>query len=66
MAENCRSPGADVINQLIAIHVLNARTFGLVHEERLAANGAKCAHRRIHTAGNVFQRLGEKSLGFSP
>jgi hypothetical protein len=60
MAEDGRPPGEDVINQLVAVHVPDARAFGPVHEERLPPDGAERAHRRVHTTGNVFQRLGEK------
>ncbi len=60
VAENGRPPGADVINQFIAVHVPDVRAFGPVDEERLAADGAKRAHGRVHAAGNVFQRLGKK------
>ena len=65
VAENGRPPGADVINQLIAIHVPDARASGLVDKERLAADRAKRAHRRVHAAGNVFQRLGKKLFRLS-
>ena len=40
--------------------------FGLVDEKRLAADGAKGAHRRIDTARNVFQGCGKKLVGFGP
>ena len=64
VAENRRPPGADVINQFIAVHVPDVRAFGPVDEERLAADGAERAHGRIDAAGNIFQRLGEQLLGF--
>ena len=64
MAEDGRPPGEDVINQLVAVHVPDMRAFGPVDEERLAAYGAERAHGRVHAAGNVFQRLGKKLLGF--
>ena len=60
VAENRRPPGADVINVFVAVHVPDVRAFGLVDEKRLAADGAKRAHRRIDAAGNVFQRLGKQ------
>ena len=66
MAENRRPQGADVINQLVAVHVPNARAFGMADEERLAADGAERAHRQIDAAGNVFQRLGKQCFGLSP
>src|ERR1039458_6820748 len=62
VAEDGRSPGADVINQFIAVHVPDFRAAGPVDEERIAAHRAERAHRRIDAAGNIFQRLGEQAL----
>ena len=64
VAENRRTPGADVINQFISVNVPDARTFCLVNKKRIAADGAERAHGRVDAAGNVFQRLGEKLFGF--
>ena len=66
MAENGRPPGADVINQFVAVHVPHMRALGAIHEKRLAADGAKRADGRIDAAGNVIQRLGKKAFGLSP
>jgi hypothetical protein len=60
MAENGRSPGADVVDVIVAIDIEHPRALGSVHEKRLAADRAKRAHRRVHAAGNVFQSLGKK------
>ena len=64
VAENGRSPGADVVDVFVAIHVPDARALGFVDEERLAADGAEGADGRVHAAGNVFQGFGEKRFGF--
>jgi len=64
VTEDGRSPGAHIINIFVAIDVPHARAFGLMDEERLSAHGAKRAHRRIHAAGDVAQRLGEQRSGF--
>src|ERR1039458_10019055 len=66
MAEDGRPPGADVVDILIAVHVPHPRAFRFVDEERLAADGAERPHRRVHTAGDVLERLGKELLGFSP
>src|SRR6266567_4381327 len=66
VAEDRWPPGPDEINVLVSVHVPDMRAFGLVHEERLAADGAKGAHRRIDTAGNVFQGCGEELVRFGP
>src|SRR5438132_1572496 len=60
VSQNGRPPGADVIDVLVAVHIPDAGTFGPVNEERLAANAAKCAHRRIHASRNTFESLGEQ------
>jgi len=65
VAENRRAPGADVINQFIAIHVPDFGAARPVDEKRIAAHRAEGAHRRIDAAGNVFQRLGKKLVGFN-
>ena len=66
MAEDRRSPGADIINVFVAVHVPKVRAFRLVDKERLATDGAERAHRRVDAAGNEFQRLGKKFFGFNP
>src|SRR6266571_9396234 len=66
VAKDGWSRGPDEINVLVSVHVPDMRAFGLVDEKRLAADGAKGAHRRIDTAGNVFQGCGKKFVGFGP
>src|SRR5262249_20100258 len=58
------SPGADVIDILISVHVPHMSAFGLVDEERLAAYRPERPHRRVHAARDVLQRLREKLFGF--
>jgi hypothetical protein len=64
--EDGRPPGADVVNQLVAVHRGHPRALGGLHEERLSAHGAEGAHGRVHPAGNVLQRLGKQRLGLGP
>jgi len=37
------SPGADVVEEFVAIHGVDVRAVGAVHEERVAADGAEGA-----------------------
>ena len=60
MPENRRSPAADVIDVFVAIDVPNTGAFRALDEKRFAAHGTKCAHRRIHAAGNSPSRAREK------
>src|SRR6266850_39392 len=62
VAENSRAPGANVIDVLVAIDIINAGAPGAVDEERFTAYPAKCAHRRVHAAWNKLQRLREEFL----
>src|ERR1051325_5676985 len=64
MAEYRWPPRADIVDILVSIHVTNTRPLGLVDEKRLPSNRPKRAHRRIHSARNVFQRLGKKLFRF--
>ena len=59
MAENSRSPSADVIDVIVAIHIKDMRALGFVDEKGLAADGAKGAHRRVHSPGNPLQGFGK-------
>ncbi|OQB91040.1 MAG: hypothetical protein BWX84_01584 [Verrucomicrobia bacterium ADurb.Bin118] len=64
MAQNSGPPGADIINVFVAIHVPDAAPRSAVHEEGLAANGAKGAHGGVDPSGNELQRFGKERLGF--
>ena len=65
MAENRRAPGADVINQFISVHVPDFATGGAIDKKRIAADRAKCAHRRIDAAGNIFNASVKSFLDFA-
>src|SRR5208283_5881485 len=51
--EDCRSPGADVIDVALAVGVPQVRAFAAGEEARRSADRAKRAHRRIHPAGDA-------------
>ena len=46
-----RAPGADVVDELVAVFVPDARALGARDEARRAADGAIGAHRRVDAAG---------------
>src|SRR5204862_7122659 len=64
MTEDGGSPRADIIHVLIFIHIPDMSAFSFIDEKRLAAHRAKRAHRRVHAAGNIAERLGEQLFGF--
>ena len=51
MAEDHRSPGAEIVDVAIAVGVEEPRTLGALHERRSAAHGSKCADRGVDAAG---------------
>jgi hypothetical protein len=64
--EDGRAPGADVIQQLVAIHRAEPCAAGGLDEERIAAHRAEGAHRRIDSARDVLQGSGEQGFGLGP
>ena len=52
VAQNHRSPGADVIDEAASINVSDRCAAGALDEQRRAADAAKSAHRRIDAAGD--------------
>ena len=55
VAEDHRPPGADVVDEAAAVGGHDVRAGGLLEEDRLAADAAKCAHRRVDAARDVPQ-----------
>ncbi len=62
VAEDVRSPRADVVDVGLAIDVLDAAAMGLADEERFAADIAERAHRRVHPTGDQGFGDSEKFL----
>ena len=63
VAENERSPGADVVDVLVAVGVPDIGTFAAHQERRIAAHRAKGPDRRVHASGDelfgaLLQRAG--------
>src|SRR6185312_13808195 len=49
-----RPPRADVVDVLVAVDVEEIRPLAAREEDRLAADAAEGAHRRVHAAGDVL------------
>src|SRR5262249_1100361 len=62
VAENQRPPGADVIEALVAIDVVEKGAFAARDEGRLAADGAKSAGRTVDAARDDATSLLERFL----
>ena len=54
VAQNQRAPGADVIDVLAPVHILEARALRAIDDQRRAAHGAKRAHGAVHAADQNF------------
>ena len=65
VAQNRRTPGADVINQFVAVHVPDLAPLARLTKNGWPPTGAKRAHGRIDAAGNIAQRLGKKFFGLN-
>jgi len=50
VAQNQSAPRADVIDVFVAVGVPEARTGGVVDDDRLAAHCAKCADGTVYAA----------------
>ena len=62
MAQNRRTPGADVSEQFIAIYVPNTAAARAIHKERLTSHASKGANGRVHTARNEPKSVSEQGL----
>ena len=60
VAEDRRSPRADVVDVALAVGVAHVRALAAREEARRAADGAKRAHRRVDAARNRALRTGEE------
>jgi hypothetical protein len=62
MAQDHGSPGAYVVNILVAVGVSEACPVSANDERRIAADSPKRAHGRVHTAGDqMFRTLLQSS-----
>ena len=43
VSQDCRAPGADVVDVLVSIHIPDVRPLGAVHKERTSTHGAEGA-----------------------
>jgi hypothetical protein len=60
VAEDHRAPGADVVDIALVVFVGDVGAFGVLEEQRRAANALERAHRRVHAAGDVFLGLANR------
>ena len=63
MPQNGRPPGADIIDERFAVHILNAASFGPPNKERLTTHIAESPHGTVHTSRDVLFGSGKKFLG---
>jgi len=54
VAQENGAPGADVVEELVAVGVIEVRTFAALDDQRLAAYGAEGAHRAVDAADEEF------------
>ena len=60
VADDHRPPRTDVVDVAFAFDIPQAGAVGVVGEERLAADGFECAHRRVDAAGKELLRALEQ------
>ncbi|MNZ81428.1 hypothetical protein D3C78_1000940 [compost metagenome] len=63
VAEDHRAPGADVIHIALVVFVGDVGAFGVLEEQRRAADALERANRRVHATGNVFLGIGKQRFG---
>src|SRR5436309_16087397 len=55
-----RSPGQDIVNETISVHVIEAGTLRPFDEERLSPYGTECANMTVDPTWDVALRLGKQ------
>ena len=64
MSEDHRSPGTDVVDVFVSVHVPQPGTACLFDKNRRSADRRKCPDGGIDPAGNESQRFFEQLCGF--
>ena len=62
VAQDHRSPGADVVDVAIAIDVVQIGPFAALEKDRLAPHAAKGPGRAVHAAGHKLLCTGKRGL----
>ena len=62
VAEQVRPPGHDVVDVPVAVGVIDLAAFAPGDEQRVHADGAKSADRRVDPAGNILLSLLEEGV----
>ena len=63
MARDHRTPGADVIDVIVAVDVVQVSTRSAGDETGMTANVLEGPHRAVDSAGKQFFSRGEKFFG---
>ncbi len=63
VAEDHRAPGADVVDVALVVLVDDIGAFGVLEEQRGAADAAEGANRRVDAAGDVGLGAGKEGFG---
>ena len=63
VAEDHRAPGADIVHVALVVLVQYIGAFGVLEEQRGAADALEGAHRGVDPAGNVFLGVVEQRFG---
>ena len=63
VAEDHRAPGADVVDIALVVLVDHIGAFGVLEEQRCAANAPEGAYRRVDAAGDVLLGIGKQGFG---
>jgi hypothetical protein len=67
VAEDHRAPGADVVDVALVVLVDDVGAFGVLEEQRRAADALERADRRVDAAGDVLlglaNRASERDMG---
>jgi len=63
VAEDHRAPGTDVVHIALVVFVGDVGAFGMLEEQRRAADALECTHGGVHTAGDVFLGIGKQGFG---
>ena len=63
VAQEHRAPGADIVEELVAIRVVKILAASLFNDQRVAADRAKGAHGAVYAADEKFRGVIENFTG---
>ena len=62
VAEDHRAPGTDIVDVALVIFIGDVGAFGVLEEQRRAADTFERANRRVNAARDVLLRVGEEGF----